>query len=179
MRTAVLFLLLFLTTRLTAQTSFNRSAYQNAYRSGFVSAVPFSDSTTKRKWTLTRYSALSASYTFFKGGQASIISAPMGLQLNRRLTDHVYAFANATVAPAYVNIVRPFTRGNFGKEGSTNFLATPGKLGMYSSASLGLMYVNSEKSFSVSGSISVERGSYPLVPYYYEQRPNTSNVRNR
>jgi hypothetical protein len=140
----------------------------------------FNDSTQK-KWFVTKYSALSASYSFFKGGGASIVAAPVGLQLNRRLNANLYAFVNATFAPAYVTFNRSFMAGNFSKGVINKPFFGSGSLQMYSSASMGLLYINKEKNFSLSGSISVERSSYPLLPYYrtHDTKPNTNSYQNR
>ncbi|MGH2563931.1 MAG: hypothetical protein ACRDE5_05430, partial [Ginsengibacter sp.] len=40
------------------------------------------------------------------------------------------------------------------------------RFGTYSSASLGLMYINDSRTFSISGSIGIERSSNPLLPFY-------------
>lgn len=108
-----------------------------------------------------------------------IVAAPIGLQINRRLTNHLYAFANATIAPAYVSFNRSFIASGSNKAFMNNGHFKSSGLDMYSSASLGLQYVNNEKTFSVSGSIGVQRSNYPLLPYYrpHEQRP--ASVINR
>jgi hypothetical protein len=46
---------------------------------------------------------------------------------------------------------------------------------MYSSASLGLMYINDARTFSISGSISIERDNYPV---YYYNPVNTTKPKN-
>lgn len=178
MRTALLFALMVLAATSNAQTIFPQSLGYNQYRSGFANQLPVSDSGIQKKWFLTRYSALSTSYSFYKGGHATVVAAPIGLQLNRKLNDHLYAFANATIAPAYVNFSRSLMTTNLSKWPANNFLSKSGSLSLYSSASLGLMYVNTEKTFSISGSISVERSNYPLLPYYYSnnQRPTNTNT---
>lgn len=123
------------------------------------------DSLSKSKWFLTSYSGLSTSVTFFKGGNATILALPMGIQLNRRLNNNLYAFANVAVAPAFVSLNPSFiTSGN-----NKNFMANPfmsNGFNVNPSVSLGLMYVNDARTFSISGSISAERGSYPLIPFY-------------
>jgi hypothetical protein len=40
---------------------------------------------------------------------------------------------------------------------------------MYSAASLGLIYINDARTFSISGSISVERSNYPYSGTPYNQ----------
>jgi hypothetical protein len=44
---------------------------------------------------------------------------------------------------------------------------------MPASASLGLMYINDQKTFSISGSIGVERSSYQFMPFN-QVRPNVA-----
>lgn len=88
-----------------------------------------------------------------------MISAPVGLQLNRRLNDNLYAFAGISAAPAYVNFSRSFINTDLKKINS-------GAFSMYSRLEAGLMYINDQRTFSVSGSISVERSNYPFYPYY-------------
>lgn len=116
------------------------------------------------KWFFSSYRGLSTSVSFFKGGYASVFSAPMGLQLNRRLNNNLYAFANVTVAPSYISINPSYLAGlnkNF-----TNRSFNQNSFGLYPAASFGLMYMNDAKTFSISGSISAERSMYPAVPYY-------------
>ncbi len=181
MRITVLLTLIVFTTALKAQTLFPGNILPNSYGPGFVYNAHHADSGNQKKWFLSRYSALSASYSFFKGGHASVVAAPVGLQLNRRLTNNLYAFANATVAPAYITYSRNFMTSDFAKTPLSTRPFQSSNLGMYSSASLGLQYINDEKTFSVSGSISVERSRYPLLPYYRtnEQRSMLANGKNR
>lgn len=116
------------------------------------------------KWFFSSYRGLSTSVSFFKGCNASVFSAPMGLQLNRRLKNNLYAFANVTVAPSYISINPSYLTGlnkNF-----TNSPFNQNSFGLYPAASFGLMYINDAKTFSISGSISAERSLYPGLPYY-------------
>jgi len=182
MRITVLLALIIFTTTLKAQTFMPGGGFMpNNYSGGFANTRYAADSGSQKKWFLTRYTALSTTYSFFKGGQAMIVAAPIGLQLNRRLTNNLYAFANATIAPAYVNFNRSFIATDFNKAIRNNGHYKSSTLDVYSSASLGLQYVNDEKTFSISGSIGVEKSSYPLLPYYptNEQRPAPTRVINR
>jgi hypothetical protein len=132
---------------------------QNAFNNG-----PLHDSLSAPKWFFSSYRSLSTSVSFFKGGHASIFSAPMGLQLNRRLNNNWYAFANVSVAPSYIGINPSYLSG-FNK----NFSNNPFKqnsFGLYPAASVGVMYMNDAKTFSISGSVSAERGYYPGMPFY-------------
>lgn len=136
---------------------------------GFASQSPalLNDShshNSPSKWFFSSYRGLSTSVSFFKGGNASVFSAPMGLQLNRRLNNNLYAFANVTVAPSYISINPSYLSGlnkNF-----TNSPFNQNSFGLYPAASFGLMYMNDAKTFSISGSISAEKSMYPGVPYY-------------
>ena len=134
-------------------------------RANFANELQPIDSLSAKKWSFSRYTALSTSYTFFKGGSATIIAAPIGLQLNRRLNNNWYAFANLSVAPAYISFNQSFLTTGINKNYRKNGFQS-NSLSMYSSASLGLQYINEAKTFSISGSISVEKSSYPLLPYY-------------
>src|SRR5437868_4215350 len=64
--------------------------------------------TADKKWSVTAYSEVSAGYTFFNRGNASFVSAPVGLQLNRKLNENLYAFAGVSVAPVYMNFNHSF-----------------------------------------------------------------------
>lgn len=134
-------------------------------RATFANELQPIDSLSAKKWSFSKYTALSTSYTFFKGGSAAVIAAPIGLQLNRRLNDNWYAFANVLIAPAYINFNQSFLTTGTNKNYQKNGFQSNG-LTMYSSASLGLQYINEAKTFSISGSISVEKSSYPVIPYY-------------
>ena len=124
------------------------------------------DSTLYKPWSLTPYAGFSTSFLRYNGGGATIFAAPMGLQLNRRLNNNFYAFAGVSIAPAYVNFNQSFRSSNFNKFVPNNGLFNPNGLNLATRAELGLMYVNDEKTFSISGSISVERSSYPMYPAY-------------
>ncbi len=121
-------------------------------------SIPDSNNVNK-KWSLHKYAGISASYSFFNGGNASVISAPIGLQLNRQLNNNLYAFAGISAAPSYINFNRAFMNTDLNKINS-------GNLALYSRFEAGLMYVNDQRTFSISGSISVDRSSFPVYPYY-------------
>lgn len=129
-----------------------------------------------KKWFVSRYSAISAGYSFFRGGSFSYISAPIGLQLNRRLNNNLYAFAGVSVNPTYINFNQPIPLNGTNKGFYNNGLFGPNQFGIYPKAELGLMYVNDEKTFSISGSISVQRGGYTIYPaqQYNSQTTNSS-----
>lgn len=118
----------------------------------------------QKKWFLTKYAGISAGFAGFNGGSATFLSAPMGLQINRQLTNNVYAFAGVTVAPSFLNYNSPFYQPgaikNYG-------LMNPNNFGTYSAAHMGLMYINNDRTFSISGSFGVGRNSYNgYSPFY-------------
>src|SRR5688572_15812182 len=50
------------------------------------------DSTPGKKWFVSRYTGISTSFIFSKFGNATVVSVPLGVQLNRKLTNNLYAF---------------------------------------------------------------------------------------
>ena len=137
--------------------------YSDYSQQHFLQSKDFKDSTSNKKWFLTHYTGLSAGFSFFRGGSATIVSAPIGIQLTRKLNDNLYAFAGVSVVPAYVNFNNTFLSSNTKGFQTNNFLKT-NSFNLYSRAELGLMYVNDAKTFSISGSIGIERTSYPMLP---------------
>jgi len=124
----------------------------------------FHDSASNKKWSLNKFGGISTSFSFFRGGNATVVSAPIGLQLTRKLNNNLYAFAAVSVAPAYVNFNRSFLSSNANKGFQNNSFLKSNSFDMYSRAEMGLMYINDNKTFSISGSISIERSSYPMFP---------------
>ncbi|HZF65052.1 MAG TPA: hypothetical protein VEZ55_11220 [Chitinophagaceae bacterium] len=181
MRLTLLLTLMIFTTTLQAQIFRAGEFLPNHYRTAFSYNRHPADSFSQKKWFITRYSALSTSYGVYNGGQAIIVAAPVGLQINRQLNNNLYAFANATIAPAHITFNRSFIANASNKAIPGTGFSRSSRLDIYSSAALGLQYVNDEKTFSISGSIGVERSSYPLLPYYraIEQRPTSTSGANR
>ncbi|HLO81447.1 MAG TPA: hypothetical protein VK166_10830 [Chitinophagaceae bacterium] len=169
-----LLMISFISLKAESQLMYNGMNYTQ--RNTFSQFNAMSDSTTaKKKWSLNKYGGISVGYSFFNGGGASYFSAPVGLQLNRRLNDNLYAFAGVSAAPAYVNFPRSFVNTDIKKMNTNN-------LYMYSRFEAGLMYINDEKTFSISGSISVDRSNYPVYPYYNrtglpKQQPQNSPLK--
>lgn len=157
--------ILFFSFSLQAQTSVPVSAagYQSSFFPG--SQGRYIHSVSNKKWSLSRYSGIAAGYMFFKGGSANYISAPIGLQLNRRLNNNLYAFGGVSVSPTYFNFSQPLPLSGMSKGYYTNGAFGASNFGVYPKAELGLMYMNDEKTFSISGSISVQRGGYTTFPY--------------
>ena len=150
------------------------------YRSPYAIAnnVLNADVNPAKKWFVSRYSMVSAGFGFFRGGSFNYISAPVGLQLNRRLNNNLYAFAGASVNPTYINFNQPIPLSGTSKGFYGNGMYGSNNFGIYPRAELGLMYVNDEKTFSISGSISVQRGGYPVFPYQqFNTQPQNTAIR--
>ena len=174
MRIIFILILLFFITALTAQ-NFSPGNLQTDNRNAFTLNKHIYHSSVQKKWFFTKYTGITAGYSFFRGGSATVIAAPVGLQLNRRLNNNLYAFATVSVAPAYINFNRGFLYTDFNKTNAGNSFYKTGSTAMYSSAALGLMYINDEKTFSISGSIGVERNNFPV---YFSNQMNTTKPNN-
>jgi hypothetical protein len=128
--------------------------------------------THQKKWFFSKYASISAGYTWFSGGGGPFMSAPMGLQINRQLTNNLYAFAGVAVAPTIFNFNSPYNQ-SFNK---TNSFMNNSRYGVSSSAYMGVMYVNDERTFSISGSIGVSN-YYGQSPFYTPQNPTIRNYK--
>jgi hypothetical protein len=162
MRKIFLFALLISSISAMAQTQLPAGFTDSSERDIFGNSRRAFASTDK-KWFFTTYGGISTGFSFFNGGNAMIVAAPIGLQLSRRLNNNLYAFTGVSAAPAYVNFNRSFLSSDVNKFYPANSFSN--SFGMYSRAELGLMYVNDARTFSISGSIGVQRTSNPLFNY--------------
>ena len=116
----------------------------------------------QQNWSVSIYAGIATGFAFFNNGISAFLPASIGVQLNRRLTNNLYAFAGVSAAPAFFYFNRSFNNGDLHQ----NFMSTPqfnaNGLGIYSGVHAGLMYVNDAKTFSISGSIGVSHNSYPF-----------------
>ena len=126
----------------------------------------FTNGSANKKWFFTKYVGLSTGINFYKGATATYIAAPAGIQLNRKLNNNFYAFAGVSAAPAYVNFNRAVFASGVNKQFAGNNFLQPNNFGVSSRAELGLMYINDAGTFSISGSIGIERSSYSIYPVY-------------
>ena len=177
MRAVVILVILTASVTLRAQT-FPGSFVDYTQRQAFVNRSHFDDSALNKKWSLNKYTGISTSFSFFRGGNATTVSVPVGLQLNRRLNNNLYAFAGVSVEPAYINFNRSFLSNDINKSWQNNTFLKSSSFGMYSRAEMGLMYINDEKTFSISGSIGIERSNYPVYQVY-PYNPINSKATNR
>jgi hypothetical protein len=131
----------------------------------------------QKKWFLTKYAGISTGFIAFKGGSGTFLSAPVGLQINRQLTNNVYAFAGVSAAPTFFN----FNGGSFYQPGinKSNRFMNPNanNFDINPAVYMGLMYTNAERTWSISGSIGVSRNSYNNYSPYYSPA-NTPTIRN-
>ena len=137
-----------------------------AYTPGSYTApgnIVAKDSLPAKKWFISKYAALSSSFTFFNGGSANIISAPVGVQLNRRLSNNWYAFARVSVAPSWINFNNSAYNSNTAKAFQGNSIFNNSRFDILPRAEMGVMYINSQKTFSITGSISVQKSNYPWM----------------
>jgi len=175
MRISLLMLFMVLFSSLKAQTYLPLNDMNYAQRGAFSQYQHLIDtSNLNKKWSLNKYGGISTSFGFFNGGSSTMFSAPVGLQLNRRLNNNLYAFAGVSAAPVYFSLNNSFSNPDLYKNNSGINGFSYGKPGFYSRAEAGLMYINLEKTFSISGSIGIERSRFPSYPYPYpSNRTNT------
>ena len=120
--------------------------------------------THNKKWIFSKYASISTGFIGFNGGSGYFLSAPIGVQVTRPLSNNLYAYAGLSVAPTYFNFNSPFFQPGINK--NNNFM-NQNQFGVYSAAHMGLMYISDDKSFSISGGISVGRNLYDnRIPYY-------------
>ncbi|HVU98359.1 MAG TPA: hypothetical protein VHE34_24210 [Puia sp.] len=115
--------------------------------------------TGNAKWQLRPAAGLSAGYIFFNHGGASYITAPLSLTLYHPLTPNVTAFAGLVAAPTILSAGSLYAPSPFNQPFSGNDFTR--SLGINAGIQGGLMYTNDAHTFSISGSIYMERGSYP------------------
>jgi len=120
---------------------------------------------TARKWFFSANQGVSSGISFFNRGNFIMVGAPVGFQLNRRLNSNLYGFANISLVPVYASFNQPFTGVTGNKRYGYNMQGINGSFA-YPVVSMGLMYSNEQRTFSISGSISAERQYYPVLPYY-------------
>jgi len=166
MRSLLLAIVLMTALSLQAQMIVPLTVMDYTHRTTLANMQFIKDSTPNKKWFVNTYTGIYSGINFFKGGNATVLAVPLGIQLNRKLTDNWYAFAAVSVAPAYISFNGSYMAPVSNKTGQNKNFFNPSSLGIYSRAEMGLMYTNEAKTFSISGSIGIEKSSYPIAPYY-------------
>lgn len=135
--------------------------------------LKLNDSIPIKKWSFNTFSGLSTGFSFWKGGYASSVSVPIGLQLTRSLNNNLFAFGAVSVAPSYINFNQSFIHSDFSKiPGNSSSFMRNNNLGLYSRAELGLGYINDERTFQISASFGIEKNNYP---FYMMGQPMNNN----
>ena len=120
--------------------------------------VPASLQLSRPGFFVQPFSSVNVGYLFLGGG-LSYVSAPIGIAVYRPLNQNFTAFTAATLAPTAFHFSSlystPFHNPVYPGGGFTGF-------GVNAAVSGGLIYTNDAHTFSISGSIMVERGSYPI-----------------
>ena len=127
-----------------------------------------------KKWFVTKYAGVSTGFVAFKGGSSSFLSVPLTLQINRQLTNNLFAFGAVSAAPYIFRYNGMPYQPAINKQNS--FMQT-NNFAAYSDAKIGVMYISNDRTFSISGSIGVSRSSYNsyspfYVPVYAPVRGN-------
>ena len=143
----------------SAQTHLPVPGYPNAWQPfwrpvGFSPAfIPFDQSAHHLQ--VVPYASFSAGFVFLNGG-ISYVSAPLGVAVVRPLNNNLAAFSSLSVAPTFFSMSRLYSTPAASLPFSGN------EFGFSTRLEGGLMYTNDARTFSISGSVSVERGSYPV-----------------
>jgi hypothetical protein len=137
-----------------AQFPLFSGAQNNAFRGpGQVADTSYH----QKKWFITKYAGISTGFVAFNGGGGSFLSAPLELLVNRQLTNNIYAFGGVSVAPSLLQynsaFYQPGTGKNYGSMQTNSFGINP-------AAKIGVMYISNDRTFSISGSVSVSRSTY-------------------
>lgn len=148
----------------------------NGMQSGFNHPQQQKDTNNiQKKWFITKYAGISTGFTAFKGGSSTFLSVPLGLQLNRQLTNNLFAFAGVSAAPTIFRYNGGFYQPTNNK--GNGFMQT-NHFAAYSDAKIGVMYISNDRTFSISGSIGVSRTSYNGYSPFYSPMysPATRNM---
>ncbi len=147
---------------------------QTPFRNSFIQVTPWShadhfsrlnDSNNSNKlWFFSNYAGIGSSFIFSNGGSGTVFSVPVGIQLNRRLNNNIYAFAGISAAPVFFNFNHSFNASPLNSMYPHTIFPASNNYGIFTRAEMGLMYINNDKTFSISGSIGVERNSFPVYP---------------
>ncbi|MBS1663749.1 MAG: hypothetical protein JST68_22080 [Bacteroidetes bacterium] len=114
---------------------------------------------TAPKWQLRSFANLSAGYIFLNNG-ISYVSAPVGLALFHPLSTKWTAYGAATVTPTMFNVNHLITDPNYQRYPYGSGYG----LGLSTGIQGGLIYTNEAKTFSISGSVRLDRTTYPVYP---------------
>ncbi len=113
------------------------------------------------KWFVTSGVNVVSAISFYHRTPTSWLAIPASIQLNHRLSDHWYAFANLSASPIYQSLLP--AGGILSNKSLFANPLNPRGLGVYSAATIGVYYTNEARTFSISGSLSTSRGYSPFM----------------
>lgn len=114
-------------------------------------------SSLQKKWFITKSASISTGFIGFKGGSSTYLAAPLSYQLNRKVSDNLFAFAGVSAVPYVFNFNSPLYQPATGKNSASSRY---NNYGISPAARIGMTYISNDKSFSISGSIGVSRSNY-------------------
>ncbi|WP_145673324.1 hypothetical protein [Chitinophaga polysaccharea] len=116
-----------------------------------------------KKWFVTKYAGVSTGFVAFKGGSGSFLSVPLSWQINRQLTNNLFAFGSISATPSIFR----YNSIPYQPVDKSNGMMQPNHFAAYPDAKIGVMYISNDRTFSISGSVGVSRGSYyGYSPFY-------------
>jgi hypothetical protein len=136
---------------------------QLSYTRWQPSAGYTTDSNLNRNWYFSKYIGFAAGFGYINGASSSILSLPIGLQINHPLNNNLVAFAGISVAPTFYGI-HSLTDPLSYKSIQNPYLSNTYGFGADTGMEMGLMYTNDAKTFSISGSIGIDRYYSPVYP---------------
>ncbi|SHN23960.1 hypothetical protein SAMN05216311_107213 [Chitinophaga sp. CF418] len=110
----------------------------------------------RKKWFVTRYAGISTGFVAFKGGSSNYLSAPLAWQVNKQFTNNIYAFGGVSATPYLLQ----YNGAVYQPGNDKNSFMRANNFGINPAARIGVMYINSDRTFSITGSISVSSSSY-------------------
>lgn len=151
-------LLFFIATTASAQD------FRGAKERSTLQDVRLLDSTVPKKWFVSSYTSLSAGFIGFKGGSASYIAAPIGIQLNRALNNKWTAFGGVSMTPVLLTH-HSMQAASSAKGFPNSFMsANLNRFTVNPAAYLGANYTSGNHSFQVEARIVFDRGNYLTDP---------------
>ncbi len=117
-----------------------------------------------KRWQISTFGSLSLNNSWFNRGSFATLAMPVGMQLTHQLNKNWYAFGRLSAVPAFLNFNSAFSNPGFNKTYPGNGFFNSNNFDIYPRAEAGFFYINDQKTFSVSGSMFVDRGNYLIYP---------------
>lgn len=120
----------------------------------------------KKRWQISTFGSLSLNNGWFNRGSFAALAVPVGMQLTHQFNKNWYAFGRLSAVPTFFNFNTAFNGSVFNKVHPGNGLFNSSTFGVYPKAEAGLFYINDQKTFSISGSMFIDRGTNLFYPSY-------------